>query len=379
MANFEASRNPGNEDVRFTAGQSPNDVIEKYFLENSAEYQKLHELRQQGWENKDVGTFFKQRRLAACKVNDHVKVKGKSIYTYFEKMQAVGLELHKITSALTPDSFSNESFKVLDVCMAPGGISSAVLTVHRNARISAITLCPTKNGYDVLLRNWETNPRVEIYFGDVTMMLSEMGGVEIPSGHPDAAEFLTDRPFFYKKFNLVICDGLLLQKDGWSEDQKMREAWRLITSQLVLALNRVKTNGTLVMVLQKLDIWETIFLLYTLNKFSSVELFKSEFMCNMKSFFYVVAKKIQTRGPEINAAIEIWKKEWQVATFGTESEYNEFRRRHDHLTSDVLRDFGNKVISLAEPIWRIQSSALEKSFTRVRTMNFQNFVTEDNH
>ncbi|KAI1000638.1 hypothetical protein K3495_g7558 [Podosphaera aphanis] len=276
-------------------------------------------------------------------------------------MRQIGNELHKNTSALTPDSLGNEGIQVLDICMAPGGFSSTVLKVYDNARICGITLPPSQNGHDILLPNWKNDPRLVFYFGDITMLVTEMGGVAIPPGHPDAANFLTDRPFCGKKFDLVFCDGQVLRMHQRSEYRERRESWRLLTSQLVLALSRVKANGTLVILLHKLDNWETILLVHTLNEFSSIEFFKPKEKHAIKSSFYVIATKIEAHGENIHRAIELWKEEWQMATFGTGEEYAEFRQRHNHRTSDVLREFGDTLISLSEPIWTIQSTALKKA------------------
>lgn len=39
-------------------------------------------------------------------------------------------------------------------------------------------------------------------------------------------------------------------------------------------------------------------------------------------------------------------------------EYAENRRKHDETVWNVLGSFGDQLVSLAEPIWRIQSNAL---------------------
>jgi hypothetical protein len=59
--------------------------------------------------------------------------------------------------------------------MAPGGFSSAVLEVHHNARISAITLPRSLNGHDILLHDWWKDRRIQVCFADVTMLAAEMG------------------------------------------------------------------------------------------------------------------------------------------------------------------------------------------------------------
>lgn len=52
------------------------------------------------------------------------------------------------------------------------------------------------------------------------------------------------------------------------------EASRLLTNQLVLALQRISMSGTVVILLHKVDSWGTVALLYTFSKFSSLRLLK---------------------------------------------------------------------------------------------------------
>ena len=52
------------------------------------------------------------------------------------------------------------------------------------------------------------------------------------------------------------------------------EASRLLTSQLVLALQRISMGGTIVILLHKVDAWDTVALRYTFSKSSSLRLFK---------------------------------------------------------------------------------------------------------
>ncbi|KAI1003827.1 hypothetical protein K3495_g4390 [Podosphaera aphanis] len=357
--NLEASCHLRNEDVQLPIGQrnrNINGVIEKYLLENSIEYRKLHQIRHlKKWSSKDETVFYEKRSSATDKKNDYIQ------RMYFSMMCQIGNELHHNTSALTPITVSDEGIQVLDICMAPGGISSTILKVHQDAKISAITLPPSQNGLDILLHNWEIDRRIRYYFGDVTMLLTEMGGTTIPFGHPDATNFLTCRPFCDRKFDLVVCDGQVLQRHQRSEFREKREPWRLLMSQLVLALTRIKSNGTLVLLLHNLDSWETIILVQTLNGFSSVELFKPRKAQGQTSLLYVVAKNIQAQGAEVNAAIKLWKEEWHMATFKSDKEYNQFQLRHDKRTIEILRNYGKNLIHLGEPIWRIQRTALESA------------------
>ena len=242
--------------------------------------------------------------------------------------------------------------------MAPGGFSSAVLKVHCNAQISAITLPKSLNGHDILLHGWRKDKRVKVHFADVTMLAAEMDVLEVPSNHPDALDFRFDRPFTDQKFDLIFCDGQVLRMHQRANYREKREAWRLLTSQLVVALQRITQNGTVVALLHKLDAWDTIALLHTLSTFSTLELFKPEKKHAIKSSFYVIAKDVQSHCAALKIAVDGLKQEWRIATFGTDMEYAENRRRHDGTVWDVLGSFGNRLVSLAEPVWRIQSNAL---------------------
>lgn len=273
-------------------------------------------------------------------------------------MCQIGAELHDKTSAFTPRSATNRAVQVLDICMAPGGFSSAVLKVHQNAHISAITLPKSLSGHDIQLNNWKSNRRVQVHFADVTMLAAEMGATVISSHHPDALNFRFDRPFSHQKFDLIFCDGQVLRTHQRADYREKREAWRLLTSQLVVALQRIAQDGTIVVLLHRLDAWNTVALLYSLSKFSTLELFKPEKKHAVKSSFYVVAKDVQSHCAELSMVVEGWKKEWRIATFDDDVGYAKNRRKYDNTVYDVLENFGDRLVMLGEPIWRIQSNAL---------------------
>lgn len=275
-------------------------------------------------------------------------------------MRQIGHELHRTTSALTPFS-TKDSIDVLDICMAPGGFCAAVRDVHPSASICAITLPAAQNGHDILLRGWNKDARLHVLCLDVTMLATEMGAPQIAPNHPDAANFVFSQPFSNRRFDLIFCDGQVLRRHQRAEYRERREAWRLLTSQLVVALQRVREGGTLVLLLHKLDAWDTVFLLHTLSKFSTLQLFKPTKKHAIRSSFYAVAKGIQPQDSKLLAAIETWKKGWSIATFGTEEEYTSTRHGHDIEVKQVLEDFGEDLIRLGEPIWAIQQVALTKA------------------
>lgn len=43
-------------------------------------------------------------------------------------------------------------------------------------------------------------------------------------------------------------------------------------------------------------------------------------------------------------AVDSWKKEWRIATFGTDMEYAENRCKYDATVWNILEDFGNRLV-----------------------------------
>lgn len=132
--------------------------------------------------------------------------------------------------------------QVLDICMAPGGFSSAALKVNRNARISAITLPKSLNEHDILLHGWKKDKRVQVHLADVTMLAAEMDVHAVPSDHPDAVNFRFDRPFTDQKYDLIFCDGQVLRMHQRAIYREKREAWRLFdeSARRRSAANRIQ-------------------------------------------------------------------------------------------------------------------------------------------
>jgi hypothetical protein len=274
-------------------------------------------------------------------------------------MREIGSELHHATSALALGTADGEHPIILDLCMAPGGFAASVLDFNRDATVCGISLPASQGGHHMLLPDRKS--RTQVQFLDITMLAVEMDVTEVPLEHPDAANFLPDRPFYNERFDLIFCDGQVLRGHPRPEYREKREASRLLTSQLVLAMQRIKKDGRLVILLHKLDAWDTISLVHTLSKFSSLQLFKPVKKHAIRSSFYVVAGNVQPDNAYFRAALAAWKDEWRIATFGSEVEYQEFRTPCVSDVSNVLQSFGTELIRMGESVWKIQSAALRKS------------------
>jgi 23S rRNA U2552 (ribose-2'-O)-methylase RlmE/FtsJ len=316
----------------------------------------LYEL---GWENPRGDDHFKAQRSQADNADKFCQ------RLFFRMMCQIGEELHAVTSALQSASAFDRRPNVLDLCMAPGGFTASVLKVNHDARVCGISLPVSQGGHEVRLPGWQRDSRIQVCFLDITMLAAEMGITNIPAEHPDATNFILDRPFHGETFDLVFCDGQVLRTHSRLEYRENREAWRLLTSQLVLALQRIKKDGKIIVLLHKLDAWDTVLLLYIFSKFSSLRTFKPRKKHAIRSSFYIVAEHIQPDSPHFQAAVADWKEGWHIATFGSDAEYKDYRRWSDGAVDEVLSDFGIELLQLGKPIWEIQSAALRQaSFIR---------------
>ncbi len=146
-------------------------------------------------------------------------------------MRTIGLELDEATSALTLRGGGNSRPAILDLCMAPGGFSSAALYRNPSALLRGISLPPSQGGHEMLLKgSWsKTDPYARVYvsFRDITLLAGEMGtpASSIPASHPDAASFSFDRPFLEQKFDLVFCDGQVLRTHERLECKSASPFW----------------------------------------------------------------------------------------------------------------------------------------------------------
>ena len=276
-----------------------------------------------------------------------------------EMQQSVGgLKLESTTDIEGPHN-------VLDMCMAPGGFLSVALDLNPDAHALAFSLPLTQGGHAVLLR---PHPNVRTRFLDITMLAADMGTIEIPAQHPDSEKSLLSRQLAPgQRFDLVICDGQVLRTHKRAAYREEREAQRLTTTQLALGLEHVKTGGTMVMLLHKVEAWRTVFLLHTFSKFASLKLFKPSKSHATRSSFYMIATDIQREQPEVESAIGRWKMQWSAATFGTDEECKQSFQAENSDVKQILEDFGPKLVELGREVWITQARALKSaSFMKKR-------------
>lgn len=117
----------------------------------------------------------------------------------------------------------------------------------------------------------------------------------------------------------------------------------------------------MIVLLHKVEAIDTVELLYLFNSFCAVRLFKPATSHAKRSSFYMVALDIQTEHPEVAKAICRWKRMWEVATFGSDDEYESQVREDSSCVQDILDDFGPELVLIGRSIWGIQARALSKA------------------
>jgi 23S rRNA U2552 (ribose-2'-O)-methylase RlmE/FtsJ len=277
---------------------------------------------------------------------------------FYKMMKEIGQEMHQSTGAFAISSTSANSPIILDICMAPGGFLATTLDLNPGAHALGFSLPVSEGGHRVLLRR---DPNITLKFLDVTMLAADMGVTDFSAEHPEARNLLPQQFCPGQLFDLVLCDGQVLRTQVRVANRENRQARRLAVTQLAIGLERVKIGGTMVVLLHKVEAADTVSLLYTFNKFSSIKLFKPTRHHAKRSSFYMIATDIQSQHSEAVLAVERWKRQWKVATFGTDVDYKEELRADCLHADEVLGEFGSELVRLGREIWRIQARALEEA------------------
>jgi hypothetical protein len=277
--------------------------------------------------------------------------------------KAIGNQLHAATDAFTVTDSGTAGIRALNLCMAPGGYTWSLLQTNPTASISGITLPREIGGHPMLVPFGDDDPRIEVKFMDITMLATEYGTStpDIPLTHPEASKFSDERPYKDLSFDIVLCDGQVLRRHTRAECRENQEGFRLLMSQLIFGLKRIRPGGTFIILLHKVDAWISIKLLSSFDLFSRIQLFKPKKIHGPRSSFYLVAKDVQPSHGEAINSIEKWKLGWWKATFGGDGYSGEVQEDEESDVRFILDSFGPKLVALGRGIWNIQLKALTKA------------------
>ena len=123
--------------------------------------------------------------------------------------------------------------------------------------------------------------------------------------------------------------------------------------------------------LHKIHSWDTILTLRAFDQFASIILFKPLAAHKARGSFYLVAKNVQPHDKNALMAVQDWTKAWKDAKFrawtgeGREDAFSGNRSDSTALSQQVTKimdEFGERLITLGENVWKIQEEAIRKSY-----------------
>ncbi|KAK8023824.1 hypothetical protein PG993_011890 [Apiospora rasikravindrae] len=290
-------------------------AVVKYLMAeaDAEEFRTLSALRRKGWESSDGDKAFQEQRKRADNLSKDV-----SEFNY-KLMGKIADELHTATGAF---QMPPRPCSVLDLCAAPGGFLNHAMRVNPGCGAVGFSLDPADGGYPNLLSPFR---RRCMKFLDVTMLAEDMmGTTDIPADHPDADKFLPRQLGEDDRFDLVLCDGHILRtqdrssSDSTNKDsdavndnknyRELYEIYRLKYVQLALGLEHLKPGGTIIVLLHKVEMWNTLCTIRHFTRISkSVRLHKPRVSHTTRSSFYLVATGVDSAHPEAAGAVAKWK------------------------------------------------------------------------
>lgn len=312
------------------------------------------------WASTEADNYFQSMQKKADTANEELKEYFRQVMRNIAKEMNVATRFTDIRT-LRRNEPHVPPLKVLDLCMAPGSFTEEVRQFLPLADMNGISLPLSLGGHKLLL---ERGPLLKVEFLDITMLAAEMGFTldDVPSDHPDQNLFLFKRPFFGETFDLILCDGNVLRTHQRQEYREKMEPTRLCASQLVFALQHIRTGGNFVMLLHRAETMPVMKIIYAFTKFSaSVQLFKPARIHAIRSSFYIVAKGVNPQSEAALRVVEEWKEVWASSTLRF-STWEEEQPTDDEVEA-ILAEFGEKFIEICEPMWKIQADAM---FYRLR-------------
>ncbi|CCX07698.1 hypothetical protein FPQ18DRAFT_337584 [Pyronema domesticum] len=366
-----------------------NLAFRAHLLATSPLFAELAALRDEGWKSAAADAYFAVKRARAMQYKN--KAQGKIQFGMYKRIienlhRDLGIfDLRSSSRSSSPTTYassvassdvsfgftnltlrpdiqdSEEPIKILDLCCAPGGFISVATGHLPTAQIHGITLPVRLGGFHVL-KTRLPKASAAILQADLTMFAGEFGFTadDIPPEHPDAKLFDFQRPFEGHEYDLVHYDGQVLVTHKRGEHREKYEATRLMNSQLIMALQRLKPGGTLVAVMHKAESWNTVLLLKALSEISEeVRTWKPTTAFGIHSNFFIVAKGVDRVCEKAQRALERWRSLWWQATAG-QSPFKDDVGGSEETFREVM-EMEDRIRKWGEEAWKVQIDALKKA------------------
>ncbi|PHH60240.1 hypothetical protein CDD81_1940 [Ophiocordyceps australis] len=320
--------------------------VRDFIVAQSPVYLHLESLRKEGWASAAGDQFFKrQRELTATPNNDY----------FFKMTKFVGVQMQNQTMAFNVLKKSTEPC-ALDMGMAPGGFSETMLTLFKKTKVTAITLPESQGGYPTSLQD----DNLKLMFYDINDLVGDVGLDHI-SEMRSSESTVMDKLLGAQVYDVVICGSQATQARKMALEFPARYSERLQLAQLVIAMSHLKDNGTVIAVMHKPENHKTAELLRIFSSIADICLFKPNKVHSKRSSFYMVAKNVKPSSPAAIQALKEWREEWRVATMVSNDPLYCRKEKSVEEVEKMLKEFGDELVRLGNPIWAIQAKALEKA------------------
>ncbi|TFK49424.1 hypothetical protein OE88DRAFT_1662999 [Heliocybe sulcata] len=318
------------------------------------ELEHLIALRAKGWQDEKLDQAFTRQRYIADNADKNLNM------TWYKRSMTVMEEIDNYARCITPTG----PLRFLDLGCCPGGFTSYVLERNGMARGLGVSL-PVDQGGHVCCLEARARNRFQLYFADVTSFFQLSSSV---IAHPR----LRPGPPQMKPatFDLVILDGHQLRTQICDYSQPW-DIDRLLISQIILALQCVRTGGKMVVKLTHPERVLTAKIIYLLDILSEdLVTFKPETMHTTRGSFYAIATGVGNgaEGAQMQEMIEGLQRAWLETTFGGVEGNGRNADGSDFdfviTTRDLQATYLGRLVELGRDIWNIQAEALDTWFKR---------------
>lgn len=330
-----------------TFRQEANDLLKKWLIQNDRTFRGLWMLNTYRWYQPSDHLFEDNQKRARSEQTDvHATIK------YHLSYVKTIMEMHDAIGLFKKDQQNNaDCFRVLDLCMAGGGFTTAVRNHVPDAIVYGLTLPTEEGGHhmypaipyssnkDSALGYRPKPPKntkgeepewinfyrgpVHIEWIDIALLKTEFEDSTIPTPTIESKAMNGHRLWLDDKFHLVIADGKPpskidhvrddIQFDHGPRDLHIVRQLRLYAAQLTFGLKRLKANATFIMLLNfhSGNCFELFNIIATFRAIGDVAIYKPENFHESYGSYYLVVKKLPKTHVNLRRLLKRWNKIWQ--------------------------------------------------------------------
>ncbi|KAG7441832.1 uncharacterized protein BT62DRAFT_974301 [Guyanagaster necrorhizus] len=311
---------------------------------------RLTQLKQKGRRTPAIQQYFRSQREVADNADMELSER------WLKKMKKIMGQIDDHVQWCVP--FSGRPFRFLDLGCCPGGFSTYILKKNKQSTGIGVSLDPADGGHPYLIEQ-SIRDRHTIIFADLTLFQLGPQMISSPSlNFTTLPEDLTTR-----QFDLALLDAhhLRTQYDSPSD--------LLAISQIVVAFLSIKFGATVIMKLANPESWYTVRMLFLLDVLSaSLTVHKPYAMHRNQGTFYAIAKGVGGKREKqmflSHNLLPEFQKLWVELRSGNIGIGRSLVPEDlDFIISDKqVEGYASRIAELCEPVWKIQSAALEKLY-----------------